>query len=110
MLAPLAALILMIPAIALAADDAPPPSGRITVVQQPAKPAESPAPTPAPTPTPTALASSAPADPAECRIGCAQTNYFCRAGDHPDDCAGAWSQCVATCEQPNLDPGVSTAP
>jgi hypothetical protein len=53
---------------------------------------------------------SAPADPAQCRMDCAQTFYFCRAGDHPEDCAGSWGQCVATCNSPNLAPGYSTAP
>ena len=49
-------------------------------------------------------------EPSECRMNCAQTFYFCRAGDHPEDCAGPWGQCVASCNSPNLSPGYSTAP
>ena len=41
---------------------------------------------------------------------CAQTRYFCQAGDATEDCSSGWSRCVATCSLPNLDPGISTAP
>ncbi|MEJ0066919.1 MAG: hypothetical protein WDM85_17135 [Caulobacteraceae bacterium] len=51
-----------------------------------------------------------PTDPAQCRMDCAQTYYFCRAGDHPDACAETWGQCVATCNSPNLAQGYSTTP
>ena len=53
---------------------------------------------------------TAPTDPSDCRMTCAQTYYDCRAGDHPDECAGTWGQCVATCNSPSLAPGYSTAP
>jgi hypothetical protein len=57
-----------------------------------------------------AAAQPTPANPADCRMTCAQTRYFCQAGDNTDGCSNAWTQCVATCNSPNLDPGVSTAP
>jgi len=101
-------LLLIVPPIALAAD-APPSGGKITVVQQPPKPADdAPAPTPAPPPRP--AASPAPRDGADCRMGCAQSYYQCRADDTDDSCGGGWSQCLAACNSPNLAPAFSTAP
>jgi hypothetical protein len=110
MLARLTLLLIAIPALALAADDAAPPSGRLRLPQKPA--ARAPSVQPAatlPVIRPPAPAKRA-ADGGECRMGCAQTYYFCRAGDHVDDCAGAWGQCVVTCDSPSLTPGYSTAP
>jgi hypothetical protein len=103
MLARLTLLLIALPALALAADagggrakpSAPPP----TMQRAATPPVSSPL-------APPAVAT----DPAQCRMGCAQTYYFCRAGDHPDDCAGSWGQCVATCNSPNLAPAYSTAP
>jgi hypothetical protein len=42
-------------------------------------------------------------DPSGCRIACADNYYVCRTATRADDCAPAWSQCVAACELPNLD-------
>jgi len=108
MLARLTLTLLAIPALALAADGGG--SGKIRAAVQPAvqqastTPAISPPKITPPAPTAT------PADPSACRMTCAQTYYFCRAGDRPDDCAGTWGQCVATCDSPNLATGYSTAP
>ncbi len=107
MLRRLVLLAALLPAMALAAV----PGGPIAVPQQPPD-------KPAPAPKPPALSAAAPATPpwpappdaSACRIGCAQASYECRAGDHPESCDGTWSQCVATCDNPNLDLGVSTAP
>jgi hypothetical protein len=33
----------------------------------------------------------------QCRAACAQTYYFCLAGDSPDDCSAAWGQCRLSC-------------
>jgi len=99
MLARLTLLLIALPALALAADAggahsraAPPPT-----MQRAATP-------PVITPPPPA------SDPSQCRMGCAQTYYFCRAGDHPDSCSESWGQCVATCASPDLAPSYSTAP
>jgi hypothetical protein len=104
MLARLAFLVVALPALALAADvgaggTKPAPSAQASVQHAATPPVLAP---PAPI--------SVPTDPAQCRMSCAQTYYFCRAGDHPDDCAGTWGQCVATCNSPNLAPGYSTTP
>ena len=56
------------------------------------------------------LPPPAPVDGSECRMGCAQAYYFCRVDDQSGACAPTWSQCVAACDLPNLDTGVSTAP
>jgi hypothetical protein len=45
-------------------------------------------------------------DPAQCRIGCAQSYYFCLAGDDAESCAPAWGQCRAACTAPQLGPSV----
>jgi hypothetical protein len=94
-------LVLAASSAAFAADATP--SGRMRPVEQPPKTA------PGKTSTP-ALASavtSVAADPAECRIACADSYYVCRTAPRPDDCAPAWSQCVAGCELPNLDVAAS---
>jgi hypothetical protein len=104
MLARLAVLLVALPALALAADvnsgGTKPASAAQATVQRAATP---------PVVAPSAPVS-VPTDPAQCRMSCAQTYYFCRAGDHPDDCAGAWGQCVATCNSPNLATDFSTTP
>jgi hypothetical protein len=104
MLARLALLLVALPALALAAD--------VTADRtQPAAPAQASVQRAATPPVITPPAPvSVPADPSQCRMTCAQTYYFCRAGDRPDDCAGTWGQCVATCNSPNLAPDFSTTP
>ncbi len=37
-----------------------------------------------------------------CRLSCAQSYYFCLAGDGSDDCAPTWGQCRATCDAPGV--------
>ena len=118
MLARLAVLLIALPAVAVAAADTPAGGGgRIAVVAQRAKPAETQAdvadaaPTaPAPIVSAASPLATPPPDGGECRIGCAQAYYFCRVGDQTGDCAPTWSQCVAACDLPNLNSGVSTAP
>jgi hypothetical protein len=101
MLARLAVLLIALPALALAADvgGGGTKAAPATVQRAATVPVISP---PAPV--------GPLADAGQCRMSCAQTYYFCRAGDHPDDCAGPWGQCVATCNAPNLAPGFSTTP
>jgi len=94
----------LLPALALAAPQPQDPSttgGPIRVVAQPARPE----------PVRRALQVSSPAtaakpagDPSDCRMSCAQTYYFCRAGEDPDACAPTWGQCVAACASPALAP------
>ena len=43
------------------------------------------------------MASPMPPDPQACRMSCAQTYYFCLAGDGSDECAQAWGQCRLGC-------------
>ncbi|MFI4933439.1 MAG: hypothetical protein ACHP7N_02365 [Caulobacterales bacterium] len=103
-------LLLVLPTAVGAADVK---SARPPAVAPPPKPT---APTAKPTPMPPARLSlvssvrAAPPDPSECRIACAQSLYVCQGDDAASDCAPTWSRCVATCDLPNLDPGVSTAP
>jgi hypothetical protein len=40
--------------------------------------------------------------PQQCRLSCAQTYYFCLAGDSPDGCSANWSQCRSACDAPTL--------
>ncbi len=40
--------------------------------------------------------------PQQCRLSCAQTYYFCLAGDSPDGCSANWSQCRSGCDAPTL--------
>ena|SRR5471030_1774686 len=106
MLARLVLLIIALPALALAADAG---GGKI----RPARPQAQQATVQRAATSPTRLSlttPSLPADPSECRMSCAQTYYFCRAGDHPEDCSGGWGQCVAGCNSPNLAPGYSSEP
>jgi hypothetical protein len=41
---------------------------------------------------------------AACRTACAESRYQCRAGDLPDQCDGAWGQCVASCAESSSAP------
>lgn len=102
MLARLPLLLVALPALALAAGAG---GGNVKTASQSARPAAVQTAAIAP-PTP----ATPPADPSECRMTCAQSYYFCRAGDHVDDCARTWSECVVACNSPNLSPGFSTAP
>jgi hypothetical protein len=43
------------------------------------------------------MSSPAPPDAQACRMSCAQTYYFCLAGDGSDECAQAWGQCRLGC-------------
>jgi hypothetical protein len=101
MLARLTLLLIALPALALAADASGDRGGAAQPTAQRAATL--------PTISPPAPASTT-NDPSQCRMGCAQTYYFCRAGDRPDGCAETWGQCVATCNSPSLAPGYSTAP
>src|ERR1700722_18101997 len=108
MLTRLTLLLVALPALALAADGGD--AGKIRAAPQPTVQQAATTPTASPpTVSPPKLTPSAPttapADPSECRITCAQSYYFCRAGDNPDNCSGTWGQCVATCNSPNLAPG-----
>jgi len=107
MLARLTLILLAMPALALAAD-----GGEIksSAARQPSVQQVSTTPTNSPPKITPAAPTTSPADPSECRMSCAQTYYFCRAGDQPDACAGTWGQCVATCNSPDLARGFSTAP
>jgi hypothetical protein len=40
--------------------------------------------------------------PQQCRLSCAQTYYFCLAGDAPEGCSANWSQCRSSCDAPTL--------
>jgi hypothetical protein len=96
-------LLLIAPPIALAAD-APSAGGKIAVVSQPPpKAAEAPPAAPVPMSPLPASTQAAPQDASSCRMGCAQSYYICRSDDRTGgDCGGPWSQCVATCNNPNL--------
>jgi len=102
MLARLTLLLITLTALALAADAG---GDRSAATPQPAVQHAATLPSISP-PAP----SNGSNDPSQCRMGCAQTYYFCRASDHPDDCSRTWGECVATCTSPNLSPGYSTAP
>ena len=101
MLARLTLLLIALPALALAAN-AGGDHGR-TAPQPTMQHAATPPVISPPPPT-------VPSAPSQCRMGCAQTYYFCRAGDHPDDCSRTWGECVATCTSPDLAPSYSPAP
>ncbi|HLY78095.1 MAG TPA: hypothetical protein VKQ70_01890 [Caulobacteraceae bacterium] len=105
MLARLAVLLVALPALALAADVGAQRTGATAPASTQAVQRVATAPVMRPPPP-----ISLPADPAQCRMDCAQTYYVCRAGERPEECAGPWGQCVATCNSPNLAPGYSTAP
>jgi len=105
MLRRLVPLLVLLPAIALAA--APSPSD----TPQTAKPAERESKLAAAQPTPPPLPAWPQAeDESACRLTCADHSYVCRATDHPEDCGRVWAECVAMCNSSNLDPGVPTPP
>ena len=108
MLARFTLLLIALPTLALAADGGG--SGRITAAPRPTVQPAATAPTNATPRIEPPAPSLPPADPSECRMTCAQSYYFCRSGDHVDDCAGTWGECVAACNSPNLSQGFSTAP
>jgi hypothetical protein len=114
MLARLALLFVMLPTIAIAASADVLPDGGKLVIPPPTKPDPVANATPiAAAPPPTAAyapPTSPAADPSECRMDCAQTLYFCSAGDRADNCSPAWTQCVATCNSPALNHTVSATP
>ena len=111
MLGRITLLLALLPAIALAAA-APSTSdgGRPVIPPQPKAAAPAPAPPAAPTPVLLSQPAEVAPDPAECRSTCAQTYYFCRAGDRPEDCGSPWGQCVVACNTAELDPTLSPAP
>ncbi|MDX5331379.1 MAG: hypothetical protein LPJ86_08050 [Caulobacteraceae bacterium] len=48
--------------------------------------------------SPPLLASlGAPPSAAQCRLDCAETYYFCLAGEESDECAQSWGQCRLGC-------------
>ncbi|HEY3887169.1 MAG TPA: hypothetical protein VGL73_01255 [Caulobacteraceae bacterium] len=49
-----------------------------------------------------------PADPDQCRAGCAHTYYFCLAGDDAPSCPQNWTACLASCNRAPIQP--QTAP
>ena len=46
------------------------------------------------------VTSSAGGDPAQCRLACAHSYYFCLAGENADACSGNWTQCLTACSRP----------
>ena len=114
MLARLALLLVMLPTLAIAASADVLPDGGKLVIPPPANPDPVANATPAAATPPPALAYAPPtspaADPSECRMSCAQSLYFCSAGDRADNCSSTWTRCVATCNSPELNPSGSTAP
>jgi hypothetical protein len=46
-------------------------------------------------------------DARACRQTCAQTYYFCAAGQAAIECPGSWSRCAAGCEAADLTGGVA---
>ena len=114
MLARLILLLVAVPAIALAAVDPLLPADGPVFVPQPAKPAPAASTAPKPPPQSATLSPIAPpptADPATCRMTCAQANDFCSASDPGGDaCGETWGQCVNNCNSPGLDPAAAPAP
>lgn len=47
-----------------------------------------------------ALLPSPSGDGGQCRMGCAQTYYFCAASPDDSDCASTWGQCASACNRP----------
>ena len=101
----LAALGLILVAFAAHAADAP-PAHPITVIKPAAKaaaPLKRSVPANAPTAAPLTAWTQGGLDSAACQQTCAQSRYFCEAGQSPEDCPPAWGQCVAACASPALD-------
>jgi hypothetical protein len=48
-------------------------------------------------------ASAPPADVNQCRLNCAQTYYFCQAGEETESCGSAWAGCRSSCATPLED-------
>ena len=46
---------------------------------------------------PVLMSTPRPADALACRTTCAQSYYFCLAGDGSDECAQVWGQCRLGC-------------
>ena len=106
MLRRLVPLIVLAPAIALAAAPIPPDSPRTPKpAEQESKLAAAQRSTPTPLPP-----WPQEEDESACRLTCADHGYVCRATDHPEDCGRVWAECVAMCNSSNLDPGVPTPP
>jgi hypothetical protein len=40
--------------------------------------------------------------PQQCRLSCAQTYYFCAAGEDGESCSANWGQCRSGCDAPTL--------
>jgi hypothetical protein len=40
--------------------------------------------------------------PQQCRLSCAQTYYFCLAGEDGESCSANWGQCRSACDAPTL--------
>ena len=40
--------------------------------------------------------------PQQCRLSCAQTYYFCMAGEDGESCSANWGQCRSGCDAPTL--------
>lgn len=40
--------------------------------------------------------------PQQCRLSCAQTYYFCMAGEDGESCSANWGQCRSACDAPTL--------
>jgi hypothetical protein len=109
MLARLILLLVAVPAIALAEVDPLLPADGPVFVPQPVKP--KPIADTAPQPALESRIAPPPADPAACRMTCAQANYFCAASDPGGDmCGQTWGQCVNNCNSPGLDPAAAPAP
>jgi hypothetical protein len=49
-------------------------------------------------------------DDGACRSQCAQSYYFCASSGHAENCGGAWSQCAAACDAPDLASGLPATP
>jgi hypothetical protein len=103
-------VLIVLPAAILLAADAPPGGARISVPASTRPRADAPDAASRQAQPLLSQAPAASADPSQCRMSCATANYACHAGDNPDGCDLVWSQCVATCNTPNLDPGITTAP
>ncbi len=104
-------LLIAFPAVAFAQTTTPTHMRMPPPKPAPAASAADTTPTAPPAPAaPLASLATAANDPDQCRMSCATSAYFCRAGDDASSCGGAWSQCVASCDMPNLAPAYSTAP
>jgi hypothetical protein len=47
-------------------------------------------------------------EPGQCRMACAQSYYFCLAGDDAETCAPSWGQCLSSCTGPPLTPPLAS--